>query len=382
MSLRRALEERIEQGHLLSDPAQFAVAELLDDLLERAGEASRKFRRLGGLFGGSRNHTSHGLYIWGKVGRGKSMLMDLFYEHLDAERKRRVHFLEFMQSVHADLHEIRKRDVDDAVLPAADRIARNVTHLCLDEMQIDDIADAMIVGRFFERLFERNVTVVTTSNRPPEELYKYGLNRHLFVPFIELIRDRMTIHELGGAVDHRQGRLAGTQTYFFPANEAAQQEIDGIWNSLAGPGVCRSLSLPLQGRMVELPRFANGAARARFDELCARPYGPGDYLAIANAVRLLVIEDVPLMTRSNQDEAKRFVMLVDALYDSGVSVVISAAASPEQLHDGRSGSFEFERTASRLAEMQSADWRARSAQQADPTGGVGATSASESSVGK
>ena len=354
VQLIESYRNRVSEGLLKEDAAQLAALEPLEQLIRLSQVSENRF---GGLLGRRRSGSGGGLYLWGGVGRGKSMLMDLFHAHLPARRKRRTHFLEFMQSVHSDLHEIRKREVTDAILPAADAIARDASHLCLDEMQIDDIADAMIVGRLFRRLFERNVTVITTSNRPPEELYKHGLNRHLFVPFVELIRNRMTVHEIGGGEDHRQGRLAERQTYFVPADDAARRGIDQIWEELT-QGSDGRLVLAVKGRTVELPSFANGAARADFSDLCGMPHGPADYLAIARSVRVLVIENVPLMCRSNHNEAKRFVMLIDALYESGVMVVVSAAAAPEGLHRGGGGAFEFERTSSRLAEMQSSGWGA------------------------
>ncbi|MCE2522787.1 MAG: AFG1 family ATPase [Rhodobacteraceae bacterium] len=357
MNLPGAYRQRVADGLLKEDPAQFEALEILEDLCSRSQAGENRLGGLGRLLGRRSNEPGGGLYLWGGVGRGKSMLMDLFYEHLPVRRKKRTHFLEFMQSVHTDLHRIRKREVTDAILPAADAIANKASHLCLDEMQIDDIADAMIVGRLFKRLFERNVTVVTTSNRPPDELYRHGLNRHLFFPFIKLISNRMTVHEIGGGDDHRRGRLADRQTYFVPADRAAQKGIDGIWDQLT-QGRMGSLVLTVKSRRVELQSFANGAARVDFSNICGMPYGPADYLAIAGAVRVLVVENVPLMCRANHNEAKRFVMLIDALYDSGVMVVMSAAAVPEELHQGGGGAFEFERTSSRLAEMQSSEWGA------------------------
>ena len=355
MNLFEVYQQRVVAGLLDEDPAQLAALELLEALRVRSRESGNRFGKLKGILRKPGQDPGNGLYLWGGVGRGKSMLMDLFHEHLPLDAKMRVHFLEFMQSVHADLHEIRKSEVSDAILPAADRIAGGSSVLCLDEMQIDDIADAMIVGRLFKRLFERNVLVVTTSNRPPEELYRFGLNRHLFVPFIELMRNRMTVHQIGGREDYRQGRLAGRKTYFVPADELARREIDDIWNEITECRTAR-LALSVQGREVVLPSFANGAARADFVELCEKPFGPADYLAIARTVRVMVIENVPLMSRSNQNEARRFIMLIDALYESGVMLVMSAAAPPELLHSGGGGAFEFERTSSRLVEMQAGDW--------------------------
>jgi cell division protein ZapE len=239
--------------------------------------------------------------------------------------------------------------------PVADAIIRDLRLLAFDEMQITDITDAMIVGRLFEKLFAAGVVVVTTSNRVPEDLYKDGLNRALFLPFIDLLRDRMEVIELESPNDYRQHRLAGAQVYFHPAGKA-QAAMDAIWKDLSGGVYGETLVLPVNGRKVELARFANGVGRASFWELCAKPLGPADYLAIAEAVRVLILEDIPQLSASNYNEAKRFVTLIDSLYEARVKLIASAADEPERLYIEGSGSFEFERTASRLREMQAADW--------------------------
>jgi cell division protein ZapE len=226
--------------------------------------------------------------------------------------------------------------------------------LAFDEMQITDITDAMIVGRLFEKLFAAGVVVVTTSNRVPEDLYKDGLNRALFLPFIDLLRAQMQVVALESPNDYRQHRLEGAQVYFHPAGKA-RDKIDALWADLSGGGAV-PLRLPVNGREVELPRFANGVGRATFWDLCAKPLGAADYLAIAQAVRVLVLEDIPQLSASNYNEAKRFVTLIDALYEARVRLVASAADAPEGLYIEGSGSFEFERTASRLREMQAHDW--------------------------
>jgi len=230
-----------------------------------------------------------------------------------------------------------------------------IRFLAFDEMQITDIADAMIVGRLFERLFAGGVTVVTTSNRHPDELYKDGLNRQLFLPFIDLIKARCDVWELNSNTDHRRGKYQGTQSYFHPNDPAARQALRDIWDRLTG-GAGDPLILHVQGREVEIPAFHNGVARANFYDLCARPLGPADYLALAEAVKVLILEEVPQLSSQNFNEAKRFVTLIDTLYEARVKLFISAAARPEMLYMEGAGSFEFERTASRLEEMQSADW--------------------------
>jgi cell division protein ZapE len=237
---------------------------------------------------------------------------------------------------------------------AAD-VAASVRLLAFDEMQISDITDAMIVGRLFEALFAAGVVVVTTSNRVPDDLYMNGLNRNLFLPFIALIKDKMVVWELTSPTDYRQDRLTGRQVYFTPINAASRATMNEVWRDLSG-GAPTPLMLRVKGRDVELPQFRNGVARARFHDLCGKPLGPGDYLAIADAVRVLMVDDIPTLSRSNFNEAKRFVTLIDALYEARVRLICSAAAKPEMLYLEGEGTFEFERTASRLREMQAEDW--------------------------
>jgi cell division protein ZapE len=342
------------EGRLSADPAQEAVLPEFERI-RRALETKAERRGLRGLFTKA-PEVPKGLYLWGGVGRGKSMLMDLFHASVAIEEKRRVHFHAFMQEVQAGLNEARKRGVDDAILPVAASIAADVRLLSFDEMQITDIADAMIVGRLFQKLFEAGVTVVTTSNRPLDDLYKDGLNRPLFLPFIALLKDRMAVRELAAERDYRQDRLAGSPVYFHPADAAARDAVSDIWRDVTGGGGGTPLVLKVKGRDVEIPAFRNGAGRASFWDLCARPLGPADYLAIAGALRLLIIEGVPRLSSENYNEARRFVTLIDALYEAKVRLVMTAADVPERLYIEGEGAFEFERTASRLREMQSAGW--------------------------
>ncbi len=353
-TLVELFKSRMASGELRPDSVQANAVKKLDELKIRAEFLSKEAGLIGGLLRRAKRDTT-GLYLWGGVGRGKSMLMDMFFEQLESRHKSRFHFLEFMQKVHSSLHEIRKTDVADTIPPVAKQVAENLRVLCLDEMHIDDIADAMIVGRLFESLFDMGVVICTTSNRKPDDLYKNGLNRHLFVPFVELVKERMEVHELASDTDYRQERLKDERTYFSPANSKARSVIDCIWNDLSG-GKNRVLVLQVKGREVRFPRFSNGAVRATFWEVCAQPLGPADFLALSQAIRALIIEDVPQLSRSNYNEAKRFVLLVDALYEAKVILIVSAAAEPEKLYIEGDGSFEFERTASRLREMQSADW--------------------------
>lgn len=353
-TLTEIYDAKVAAGSLRADPAQHGILPVLEGLRVWAEDkGARKTGLLKSLFRKS-DPVPKGLYLWGGVGRGKSMVMDLFIAATDTPAKRRVHFHAFMQEIHKGMHAARKKGVEDALEPVAEAIISEVRLLAFDEMQITDITDAMIVGRLFEKLFAAGVVVVTTSNRVPEDLYKDGLNRALFLPFIALLRDQMKVVHLESPHDYRQHRLEGAQVYFHPAGKA-RDKIDAIWVDLTGGGG-DVLRLPVNGREVELPRFANGVGRATFWELCAKPLGPADYLAIAQAVRVLVLEDIPQLSSSNYNEAKRFVTLIDALYEARVRLVASAADAPERLYIEGAGSFEFERTASRLREMQAEGW--------------------------
>ncbi|KEP69680.1 ATPase [Thioclava dalianensis] len=350
-------EERVAQGALTPDAAQREVLPILEEI--RAGLEAAPAPAKKGFFARKPKPVApvKGLYFWGGVGRGKSMLMDLFCEHTDVA-KRRVHFHAFMQEIQGELETARRANTLDAMRPVAEAVAGSLRLLCFDEMQITDIADAMIVGRLFEALFERGVTIVTTSNRPPEDLYKNGLNRQLFVPFIELIRETLTVRELASPTDYRQDRLSDHEVYFHPANREARAQMDALWDELTGGASGEALVLTVKGRSVELPQFHAGVGRASFWDLCAKPLGPADYLAVAGAVRALLIDDIPLLSATNFNEAKRFVTLIDALYEGKVRLICSAADTPERLYVEGEGTFEFERTASRLREMQGADWGA------------------------
>ena len=347
-TLPERYDRLVAEGALTRDPAQAAALPEFERI--RAGLAAPA--RRGWLR--KAPPPPKGLYLWGGVGRGKSMLMDLFVDTLTVPA-RRVHFHAFMQEIHAGMHAARGRGVEDALAPVAKSVTDKLRLLAFDEMQITDITDAMIVGRLFEALFAAGVVVVTTSNRAPDELYKDGLNRQLFLPFIDMLKSRMVVHEMAGPTDYRQDRLAGAQTWFTPADAAARERIEAVWQDLsAGAGAPHTLVV--NKREVTIPAFHNGVARAGFYDLCGAALGPADYLALADAARVLVLENIPQLSRSNFNEAKRFVTLIDALYEAGVRLICSAAAEPEYLYVEGEGSFEFERTASRLREMQSEGW--------------------------
>lgn len=355
---------RVAEGRLNPDPAQMMAAEKLQILANRLRDYNpRKPKRVGlGLFGWGRDRLVEkvvpGLYLYGGVGRGKSMLMDLFFETAPVAPKRRVHFHGFMQEVHRGIASARAEGVKDPVFPVADGIAESATLLCFDEVEINDITDAMLVGRLFERLFERGVVVVATSNRHPDDLYKDGLNRHLFLPFIALIKDRLEVLELDSGTDHRLARRPGEPVYLTPPGPEATEALDRAWDRFAqGPGA--PLDLAVHGRTLTIPCFRAGVARASFADLCGKPLGSADYLALAEAARVLILDDIPLMTEAERDQARRFVLLVDALYEAGTVLVCSAAAGPDRLYPEGTGAFAFQRTASRLEEMRSESWTAR-----------------------
>ena len=351
-------ETQVQNGTIRDDPIQRDVLTLFQRLITELSQQPTQKTGLLARFKRSSSSQSavKSIYVWGGVGRGKTFLMDILFKHSPVPAKR-VHFHEFMQDVQSQLHELRQTNIDDPVVPIADKIAKEARLLCFDEMQITDIADAMIVGRLFEQLFEQGVVVVATSNRAPDELYKNGLNRQLFLPFIALMKEKSEIYHLDAKTDYRQGRLNGARVYFSPADHVARAACDEIWQSFLGEnGQASPLTLTVKGRKIILPLAFNGVVRTNFWDMCAQMYGPADYLAIASAVRVLIIEDVPRLSRHNFSEAKRFVTLIDALYEARVRLVVSAADEPEKLYVEGEGAFEFERSASRLREMQSESW--------------------------
>ncbi|ADU12073.1 cell division protein ZapE [Asticcacaulis excentricus] len=358
-SVKSAYKQLIKSRQIAADPGQAEAVDVLSKL-ERTLRDSAGFWQ--GLFGGAH---CYGLYLWGQPGRGKSMLMDLFYDHVAFEPKRRIHFHAFMAKVHELVQMWRQGDAkerqsvfgtskgDDPVAPVARLIARESKLLCFDELQVTDIADAMILGRLFEALFAQKVTIVITSNRAPEDLYKNGLNRDLFVPFIDMIRSQMTVHEVRGPKDFRLDRLRGARVYFTPDDAASKAAYDVLWRDMVGPGKAVATTLSVNERKLTLKRTCGPLLRASFAELCAENNGPADYLAIAERFTTVFIDHIPQLGPEKRNEAKRFVTLIDALYEANTKLVVLAAAEPAALYPAGDGAFEFERTVSRLEEMRS-----------------------------
>jgi cell division protein ZapE len=355
----------VAAGDVEHDSAQAAVVATLSRLEARLAHhrLARKSSSLGWMFGNREQNTGplRGLYIYGEVGRGKTMLMDLFFAASPVVRKRRAHFHEFMVDVHERIHDWRQRrkrgeiSGDDPIAPVAAALAEQAWLLCFDEFHVTDIADAMILGRLFRQLFENGVVVVATSNVAPDDLYRDGLNRALFLPFIALIAERMEVVRLAARTDFRLEKLVDAPVWYVPADAAAQAALDAAWRRLTAGHPASARELVVKGHVFRVPCAAMGVARFSFADLCAQPLGAEDYLRIAREFHTIVLDRIPVMGDDQRDEAKRFIALIDTLYDDAVKLVASAEAAPAALYRASDGFEvqEFKRTASRLIEMGS-----------------------------
>ena len=369
MSVRELYEALTVTKKIERDPAQERLLVRLEALEQRvaAHRSARRSHPIGWLFGQSTDQeTAKGVYVFGDVGRGKTMLMDLCFEASPVVRKRRAHFHEFMSDVHERVRVFRQKlkfgeiADDDPIRLAAAEIAEESWLLCFDEFHVTDIADAMILGRLFARLFELGVVVVATSNVAPGDLYRDGLNRALFLPFIAMIERHMEVHQLSARADFRLEKLAGQKVWYVPADDDAAAALDAAWRRLVGSSSGMPQELSVKGRKLRVPRAAMGVARFFFHDLCEQPLAAADYLRVAHEFHTLIIDRIPVMGFEQRNAAKRFIILIDTLYDHAVKLVASAAAEPDALYTGSDGfeAGEFKRTASRLIEMRSQSYLA------------------------
>jgi cell division protein ZapE len=353
-------QQKIARGEIAPDPVQERVAQALSALqhaLENPPPARFSLFR-------QKPAAPRGFYLWGGVGRGKSMMMDMFFSATGIRRKRRAHFHAFMLEIHDALHEMRTKrrrgeggNLDGDLMACADKIAAEARLLCLDEFQVRDVADAMILGRLFAALFARGVCVVMTSNIPPDLLYENGLQRDRFLPFIRLLKERLDVVEFAGGQDYRLERLRDLQVYFWPDDEDARRELDRIFRVVADGDAGSPVEIEARGRVIEVPRAARDVCAFSFAELCERPKSAVDYLALVRRFHVFIVEGVPVMTDSDRNALLRFVTLIDTLYDHHARIALSAAAPPARLYAGGQHEGVFARTVSRLMEMQSREYR-------------------------
>ncbi|MDA1022946.1 MAG: cell division protein ZapE, partial [Proteobacteria bacterium] len=365
-----AYQALLDSGEIKPDPAQRVAMDRLQSLHGTLGDyalqVGRKSWKTRLKLGRNKKPVPRGLYMWGGVGRGKSMLMDLFFDTTAIEDRQRVHFHAFMQEVHKRLHSFREavkagqaNKNSDPLVALARVITDQAWLLCFDEFHITDIADAMILGRLFEALFDAGVVVVATSNRRPRDLYKDGLQRDQFLPFIDMIETKLDVLELDSGIDYRLDRLKNMETFLTPADSAADEKMDADFHDLSIGGHPRPVTVHVQGRDITIPKEAEGVAMADFADLCEENLGPADYLAIAANFHTLILRHIPKLGPDNRNAAKRFVTLIDALYEARVNFICSADVPASELYTEGDGAFEFERTVSRLMEMQSADYMAQ-----------------------
>lgn len=357
-------------GELKADAAQLGVAAHLDRILSdlKLRKPAKKKSALGWMFArkAASSPSVKGLYVHGSVGRGKTMLMDMFFQMAPIEKKRRCHFHEFMADVHNRVHAHRQKlksgetKQADPIPPVAAQLLAEAELLCFDEFTVTDIADAMILARLFTELFANGCTLVTTSNVVPDNLYKDGLNRGLFLPFIDLLQQNVEVVSLDSPIDYRMEKVKSLPVYVTPLDGAADQAMDMAWHHLTAGQAVAPVEIEMKGRSVLVPRAAGRVARFTFRDLCEKPLGASDFLAIADRFDTVFIDHIPMLSADRRNETKRFIILIDTLYDHTVRLFASAAAKPEDLLGTRKGTegFEFDRTASRLFEMRSADYLA------------------------
>ncbi len=368
--VRKAYDALVAAGQLRPDPAQAAIADKLESLARMLERPVEKPGLIGRLFGAKSAPPVRGVYLWGGVGRGKSMLMDLFFQHVSVPPARRIHFHQFMLETHARIAEVRARieregGEGDPIPAVAARWASEARLLAFDEMQVTNVADAMILSRLFTAMLAAGTTVVATSNRPPHDLYKDGLNRELFLPFIALLERELDVIALDGPVDYRLDRIGGMSTYYTPNGPEASRALSELFFRLTDFPVEDRANVPTAeldvggGRTLHVPKSLKGVAVFSFKRLCGEARGAADYLAIARTYHTVILVGVPVLGPEKRNEAVRFVTLVDALYEWNCKLFVAADAVPDQLYPAGDGRFEFERTVSRLMEMQSADWMAR-----------------------
>lgn len=357
--LHKAYEARLAAGELRLDPAQQQAMLVFEGLAQQLdGYSLAKRAGLWRFFSGrGKSPGISGLYLYGDVGRGKSTLMDMFFGAVNVAKKRRVHFHQFMLEIQARLHKLQTNQTDDILPQLARDLAKETWLLCFDEFHVGHIADAMILGRLFSALFEAGVVIVSTSNWPPDQLYKNGLQRDRFLPFIDLIKQRMTVHCMNGDVDHRYEQTRSVQAYLSPLGDETTRQLQGLFLQLTDDAPPETIDLPVQGRVLKITHTAKGVGFFNFEELCGQPMGAADFLAIAECLHTVILDGVPMLSSERRNETVRFTTLIDTLYEAKVKLFMAAEASPHQICTSGDQAFAFQRTVSRLMEMQGEEYR-------------------------